>query len=86
VFALPNHREARLLKRPHCIQVIDSMELWHRSDGDLDLAEVLILELLCHHFHVPADSVLDVLDCLELSSTLRPAPRHPWNRHREAFF
>ena len=38
--------ETSLLQRPDCLQVVDARQLGHRSDGNFDLSNLVLLQRL----------------------------------------
>ncbi len=60
VLALASDPEARLLKRSHGPEVVDTGYPGHGLYGDLDLADFHASGILDCHFHVLADRIRDV--------------------------
>ncbi len=75
--------ETGLLQRPDGLQVVDARQLGHRSDGDFDFSDLVLLQRLLNSCEILPDGILNVLERLLLGRPLRPASGKAWTRHAE---
>ena len=81
----PNDAEASLLQGPDRVQVVDARQLGHRSDGDFDFPDLVLLHQLVHRRKIFTDRVPNIFERFILGTSLRPATGKPGNRDAEPF-
>ena len=90
VLTLSCYVEPGFLERAHCIEVMNTWDLWHGSDRDFDFSDFRTLYELSGHLKVLSDGVFDVLESFFLGLALRPAAGQadplPWHDRASAVF